>query len=583
MKHYLLTFFLVFVVGLTSQAQSDSSIRSFEVVGMNGYSIDLYTKFEVILQLDADFANPYDPDDIRMDATFVSPSGEEMIVPAFYYREFDYTLDDTGQTLGWIEAFTWRVRFTPTEVGEWEFFVTAETPTDTATTMTLSFVAEESEKHGFVRTNPNSSDYLAFDDGSFFLPIGMNMAWYNDDHMADYRDWLDALSDAGGNYIRVWFIHYGFDFEWKDTGLGTYGGRQDRMYELDRLVEMLEERDMYMMLTLLTHAAFSTEVDSQWGDNPYNIVNGGMLEHPREFGTNEEAQRLWRMKLRYIVARWGYSPHIMAWEWWNEVNWTELANPDVLIPWIRENGDYLRDIDPYDHLITHSGSTILDAAIWNQSTLDFVQDHIYYVNDWVDELSGIISAWQLAYDKPFFLAEYGYVDPPEFDPLGIRLHNGLWTAPMSGALGTGMFWWWNSYIYPGDHYEHFEGISAFFAGEDLSQKKWLLTPATISRNANVLGLQALDEALLWIVNRDYNDGYYSDQYAQFGDSATFPTIDNARVTMGWLMGGTYHIEWWDTLSGEIIAEDTVRTGGSLLLDVPPFSTSIAVKIKLVEE
>ncbi len=578
MRLYLLTSILVLIIGLTSQAQGDS-IRSFDLIGMNGYNIEQYDKFELILQLDADFDNPYDPDDIRVDATFTSPSGADVIVPAFYYREFDYTLDETGQALGWLEAFTWRVRFTPTELGEWQFNVTAQTATDSVTTETLTFIAVPSERKGFVRVSPDSSDYLAFDDGTFYFPIGMNMAWYTDGRMADYRDWLDALQSAGGNFIRVWLIHYSFGFEWLDTGLGTYGGRQDRMYELDRLVEMLEERDMYMMLTLLTHTAYSLDVDSQWGQNPYNIANGGMLERPADFATNPEAQRLWRMQLRYTVARWGYSPHIMAWEWWNEVNWTELANPDLLVPWIQENGQFLRDLDPYDRLITHSGSTILDAGVWNQPTLDLVQDHIYYVNDWVEELSAVLSAWQLAYDKPFLLGEFGYVDPPEFDPLGIRLHNGLWTAPMSGTLGTGMFWWWDSYIYPDDHYQHFKGISAFFADEDLTQHQWFVTPAISSGNTSLLGLQSLDSALLWIVNRDYNDAYYTQQYEQFGESATFPTIDNAQITMSWIMGGTYTIEWWDTLSGEVIAEDTVNTGGSLIVDVPAFSTSLALKVK----
>jgi len=581
MKNYLLAFALIFCIGIPSQAQSDS-IRSFRLVGMSGYTVEQYDKFEMILQLDADFENPYDPDDIRMDATFISPSGSEIVVPAFYYRDFEYTLDEAGQNMQWIEAFTWRVRFTPTEVGDWRFTVTAQTANAEETTPEQMFVAVDSGRPGFVRVSPTSTDYLAFDDGSFYFPVGLNMAWYSDRRMANYRAWLDAFKASGGNTIRVWLVNFGFGFEWLDTGLGNYDGRQDRMYELDRLVEMLAERDMYMMLTLLTHPEFSLEVDSQWADNPYNVANGGILELPREFATHPEAQRLWRMKLRYIVARWGYSPNIMAWEWWNEVNWTELANPDTLIPWLRDNGDYLRELDPNDHLITHSGSPVDSTRIWSIPTLDIVQDHLYEIEDWTDTLVSLLREWQLTYDdKPFLLGEYGYVDPPELDPLGIRLHNGLWTAPMSGALGTGMFWWWDSYVHEGNHYQHYTGISAFFADEDLTEDDWLMTSARVSQNASIQGIQSPDTLLLRVINRDYNDVYYREQYAQVGEAVTFPTIDNARVTLAWMTAGTYEIEWWDTLSGTIIAEETTDTTGTLILDVPPFDTDIAVKIKLV--
>ena len=580
MFRYIIVACVIFT-SLCISAQ-DSTIRTFEIVGINGYRIEQYDKFEMILNLDADFDNPYDPDDIRIDATFTSPSGQTQIVAGFYYRDFEFSLTEEAQSLGWLESFSWRVRFTPTELGEWQVFVTATTPSDEMMTDTQTFIAVESDHQGFVRVSSDNPRYLAFDDGTHYFPIGLNMAWYGERRMLDYRDWLDALEAVGGNYIRVWLIHYGFGFEWLDTGLGTYGGRQDKMFELDVLVESLVERDMYMMLTFLTHTAYSLEVDSQWGSNPYNVANVGMLETPADFATHPEAIRLWKMQLRYIVARWGYSPNIMAWEWWNEVNWTELANTDLLVPWMEDSAEYLRELDPNKHLISHSGSTIVDSSVWNLPSIDFTQDHIYYVNDWVMELSGVVRGWRLLYQKPFLLAEYGYVDPPEFDPAGIRLHNGLWTAPMSGAMGTGMFWWWDIYIHLEDHYQHFAGVAKFFEDENLIDLNLDMSSASVTGNANVLGLQSLDYALLWIANRDYNDHDYREHYKEYGLPPIKKGLTDVQLTVGWLKGGTYQIEWWDTLTGDIIASEVVRTGGTIILDVPPFRDDIAVKIKPIE-
>ncbi len=35
--------------------------------------------------------------------------------------------------------------------------------------------------------------------------------------------------------------------------------------------------------------------------------------------TNEQAREFYRKRLRYTVARWGYSPHVLCWEFGNEI------------------------------------------------------------------------------------------------------------------------------------------------------------------------------------------------------------------------------------------------------------------------
>ena len=83
---------------------------------------------------------------------------------------------------------------------------------------------------------------------------------------------------------------WAFGIEWKDTGLGDYSGRMKQAWLLDQVFKLAEQRGVYIMLTLLNHGAFSTSVNPEWNDNPYNAANGGPLKEPRLFVRNAQAR-----------------------------------------------------------------------------------------------------------------------------------------------------------------------------------------------------------------------------------------------------------------------------------------------------
>src|SRR5690606_29016805 len=91
----------------------------------------------------------------------------------------------------------------------------------------------------------------------------------------------------------------------------------------DAVVDAAEEHGVYFQFVLQYHGQVSTSVNPNSHENPWNAANGGWLESPSHFFTDERARRLTRQKYRYIVARWGYSPSIMAWELFNEVELTD--------------------------------------------------------------------------------------------------------------------------------------------------------------------------------------------------------------------------------------------------------------------
>src|SRR3712207_803358 len=117
---------------------------------------------------------------------------------------------------------------------------------------------------------------------------------------------------------------------------------------------------------------------AMWLQNPYNRANGGPLASPQQFFTDERARRLFRQKLRYAVARWGYSTHLMAWEFWNEVDLTDQYASTAVRDWHAVMSRHLRELDPWDHLQSTSyARSEGDAAVDGLRELDFVQTHRY--------------------------------------------------------------------------------------------------------------------------------------------------------------------------------------------------------------
>ncbi|MEO1165839.1 MAG: discoidin domain-containing protein, partial [Chloroflexota bacterium] len=365
----------------------------------------LYNLFEIGVELDAIYNNPYDPIDIRLDGQFRSPDGDVIVVPGFFMEEF--ITSDAGNPIATGES-SWRVRFAPMQTGEWEYRVLASTLTTRTNSQWQSFTVADSDNPGFVRIDERNPRYFAFDDRTPYFPIGENMAWSTGTAIADYDMWLSELSANGGNFIRVWMASWGFGIEWQDTGLGDYSERQSQAYQLDEVIQLASEYDVYIMLTLLNHGPFNTTVNEEWDANPFNVANGGMLEDPVEFATNPEAIRYWNQRLRYIAARYGYSTNIMTWEWWNEVNWTPLVNSEVLAPWIERSAAYLGNLDPYNRLMSHSGSPIGDESVWNLESMDYTQEHLYNMTNLQQTFNNNIPEWLERYpDRPFLMGEFG--------------------------------------------------------------------------------------------------------------------------------------------------------------------------------
>ncbi|NKB69711.1 MAG: DUF5060 domain-containing protein [Candidatus Latescibacteria bacterium] len=560
---------LLFVAAVAAVAQP-----VFHQIEANSSRIERYDKFELTLDLGARFDNPFDFGQMALQAVFTAPSGAVSTVDGFYYQPYRRS----GRRTVAEGAPVWKIRFAPTEPGLWSYHLEATDFDGSSSTQAAGFTCVETGRRGFLRPEGR---YLRFDDGSPFFALGENMGWGDfSNPIGDYQDWLDDLAAHGGNYIRTWMASWGFALEWSDTGLGDYRRRQHRAWQLDWLIEHAGAQGIYIQLVLHNHGQVSSRVNPQWADNPYNTANGGPAARPGDFFTDTRARQLVERRLRYIVARWGYATSVMAWELFNEVDWTDNYDDRQgdIAQWHADMGRFLKRVDPNGHLVTTSlGRSQPNAAVWDKAAIDITQVHYYDLDadpqqrQW--ELTGDFRAAQV---KPVMLGEFCFQDPEQArlqDPTGIYLHNTLWASAFSGALGAAAIWWWDNYIEPQDLYYHFTGLARFMDQVDLAGSQFV--PRQLHTNSEQLrgfALQGEDQTLGWLQQRAYN-------WRAVGEEGPPASLAEGVVQLaGMARDGLYDIEWWDTASGTVVArQEGEAIDGILGLEAPSLEWDLAFK------
>jgi hypothetical protein len=227
---------------------------------------------------------------------------------------------------------------------------------------------------------------------------------------------------------------------YKDTEAYFHPGGIQRMEELLHLIDSL---GLYVMLTLDMNSG-------NWRNSPYNVANGGPAKTYTEFFSLPEAMEKYKNKLRYVVARWGYSTNIGAWEFFNEIDNGVFTRQDsILIPhvyvtqWHQEMSRYLKDIDPYQHLVTTSISHRDIAGMNSVPYIDFNQKHIY---KHTEKIPGIYPDYIQTFGKPYVVGEFGFrwedADPKYAKEADYDYKRGLWFGMFSPTPILPMSWWW---------------------------------------------------------------------------------------------------------------------------------------------
>ncbi|HVU33267.1 MAG TPA: DUF5060 domain-containing protein [Opitutaceae bacterium] len=398
--------------------------------------------------------NPFDPDEIKVDATFLVPSGGRVVVPAFWYQDYERSLVDGEEVLKAVGSPEWRVRYTPTEPGEYRMTLTSARHDGAAETAAqLRFAvgaASVSAQHGWVRIAPDHHAFMTSDGRNLRL-VGENLCWANDSRTYGFDRWFAAMQRNGENYARLWLAPWWAPIEHLPGTLTHY--RLDAAWDLDHVFDDAEARGIYLVLCFDHHGMYQ-EANANWGGsnnfwptNPYNVANGGPCATPNDFFVNPRARTIYEKRLRYLIARYGSSPHLLAWQLMNEIdNVYGPLHPADVTAWHAAVGGWLHQHDPFGHLVTTSLTGGSDRPeMWKLPEMDFSVYHSYADPAPARYLAKLTQSFEAHYGKPLVIDEFGTSARGwdiAGDPYLRGLRQGLWGGALGGSTGTAMPWWW---------------------------------------------------------------------------------------------------------------------------------------------
>lgn len=415
-----------------------------------------YPKIEASFELADIQGNPFDYTENDVIVTIGTPDGKSVKVPAFF---------DGGKT--------WRVRYTPDMTGRHSITAVSRNgkPVQPDKIEKREFDASGTPEPGFVRRDGRDKLRFAFDNGNSYYPLGHNLAFVAG-KPAELTIRLEKMGKAGENWSRIWMSAWdGKNLDWVEGQKNPPGLLNlDVAKRWDQILDAAEKNGVYVQVVLQSHGQFSTSVDPNWDSNPWNKKNGGFLSSPDEFFANPRAIGLTRAKYRYILARWGYSTHVMAWELFNEFEGTDSwahKHQDEIAAWHNGMAAFLHQQDPYRHLLTTSSDLSVAAILQN---MDYYQKHQYAGDPMI---AANLDTAKL--DRPLFFGEIGSEGVAEADKPA-WIHHALWAGVISDASGAPGFWDWDT-IDKSDLYGEFRAAGEFVRQSGLLSKRGLLPAA----------------------------------------------------------------------------------------------------------
>jgi hypothetical protein len=547
---WLWVVFVLFVPTVWAEAPKILSVQPV------AKTVGLYEKFELCIDLDAGFTNPFDPEQIDVQAEFTAPSGKVWTVWGFY--------NPTSVNVHWM------VRFAPVEIGIWHYTVRLRDSEGKAQSPSGSFTAFASEHHGFVKIAENQR-YLCHTDGTSFYGVGL---WYNDSPWQGTRGKiqeanLDNLKRRGVNFIctRLEML------ETLATGLGRYD--QAVCDRLDEVFAWCEERDIYVGLNLWFHNYISEKIWDSWlKGNPYKSIS-----KMTDFYSSAEAWSYQEKMHRYVVARWGYSRALFLWFIVDEINGTDgwYSDRKGAENWCRKINAFLKANDPYGRPTTGTQSGGIKQWWPNgYKIFDIANREIYEAQGHPMPKSGKLgpndeSPMQFSYrnyatqtqklwsgfDKPAMLGECGW-DHTYYEP-GMpgylaMYHNALWVSLVNGACATPFWWSYSDWINDSVVTNQLLHFSQFVAKINFAEKEFI--PAKVTApNCDAWAMRAGSFVVGWVVNPR-------------------SSVANEAFTVSDLPDGAYELRLYRTWRGKYMDPTRVECrNGRLTCTIPELKTT----------
>jgi len=418
---------------ITSQGTKDLPlVTGFKA---NKTELAMYDKFEVTFDVDATWENPYDPDDIQVDAVITKPDGTTVTIPAFFMTpmvaknpqklNMSYSVDSFVYDPEYDGKSTWAFRYAGDQVGEYSYYVTVrDSEGKTSKSTSGSFSCFDGGNKGYVKISEDNPEYFVNSyDNSLYYASGVNIPWVRSEFTQNplHMSYNYFIGKANGttNMTRIWICHYNW-LEWypEGTNSNTWGyiglGYYNQLMgcSFDAILEECEKAGLRVILcTEDNDEQFPDGSYGNWKYNPYNIENGGPAKDTTDYWTNPEVRKQYKKRLRYILARWGYSSSLFSINMWNDMQDPTAATVD-----------YLKDLRDYTHSVTDGWRPIIFGSNFNREANAVLDMTVQLIN-------------MKDGTKPYLTQEC-YASA---DDLRNTLRNTVWTEFVQGSAGT-LYW-----------------------------------------------------------------------------------------------------------------------------------------------
>ncbi|MCL4266737.1 MAG: DUF5060 domain-containing protein [Anaerolineae bacterium] len=536
------------------------NLPAITAVSLDHPSLPRYESLEMTLAVTAEYSNPYDAREVTLDGLFTAPDGSEMTVPGF-----------------WDGEEAWRVRFTPSQGGDWRYRLLLTDANGTSQPTEGTFTVTASDHHGWLQAgdwvNPDySGHYLVYHDGTPFYGLGhadaLNIlidGFNIDGGVGLFRN----MVEAGENYV-VWWPLYSVspvNNSYDDYSVAN-------LTLIDTVVKDAQAKGVFLIFTIWDHPQLRDNTHD-WGTG--NWVNNGFnkLTDLESFFTDDEAWAWQENLYRYIIARWGYSPAIGLWQTVSEINGTNAY--DQTDPWHEKVNAYFAENDPYRHPTTASRSGDVD---WEAGHLamDAPQVHLYdFDNDAVGAAQVLADWTSLMFnraEKPNWVGEFGVTGNSYYPEL---FHNSIWAALATGAAMTPAEWnsggsWMRM---SSEMLADLSRLGAFVADLPLAQlKPTAVTLTSSDPEVRGWGVIGADGGLFWV--QDFAlEGAPIDQVR-----ADETVRQGVSVSMVGMAAGVYEIRPYHTWQGTYLDAFTVAclADQPCTMPLPDFADDMAFKV-----
>lgn len=455
----------------------------------------------------------------------------------------------------------------------------------------------------------DGAPYFVTDTGEAWTPIGQNdgIGWVDLEGLFCRRDlpaveaYLAELVANGVTCLRLMLEHAQVRHRYLEKPFGRFASNMVALW--DDLFALCERLGLRILLTPFdTFWAWM-----HWRHHPYNSRNGGIVDQPNCWLTDEGFRVAIKDRLAFAVRRWGGSGALFAWDLWNEIHPAHGGDSaegfDAFISDISQHVRALelelygrshpQTVSLFGPELTWKPHMDIAGPIFRHPALDFATIHIYEKGT-IDLPSDTVapalamgrivreSLDAIADGRPFLDTEHGPIHG--FNDRGITLPEAFddeyfrhmqWAHLASGGAGGGMRWPYRHphRMTPGMRLAQ-RALAGFCNLVDWTcfHRRPLDVAVTDGHEIAVFACGDGRQAVLWCLRRDTlgRDGRMRRDVAPISTSLRLEEFTPGPAIM----------VSWDTATGSLLSKDEVFThaDASLRLDLPSFRADIAIAI-----